>query len=74
MKQDKLTEKQKIIIEQMKKNPRITQWELSIILDVNTRTIERNVKILKDKGMIKRLGPRYKSIDRRWEVLRTPDS
>jgi len=67
-------ERQKIIIEEMRKNPQITQWELSCILDVNTRTVERHVNKLKKKGFIKRLGPRYKSVDRRWEVLIVPDS
>ena len=56
----------------MKKNPRITQWELSIILNVASSTIELHVKKLKEKGFIRRIGPHYRSIDRRWEVLKQP--
>lgn len=72
MKKDELTETQKTIIEQMRKNPRITQWELCRILGINTTSVCRNVKKLKRLGFVRRIGPRYKSIDRYWEVLKQP--
>jgi len=70
MEQDKLTENQKTIIKEMDKNPRITQWELSVVMHLDESTVRKNIRILKLKGIVRRLGPRYKSVDRRWEVLK----
>lgn len=40
----------------MKDSPSITQATLARLLDVNIRTIQRNIKILIDKGVIRRIG------------------
>lgn len=68
-----LTENQKRIIEEMRKNPRITHWELGRIIGIGADNITRNVRILKLKGLVRRIGPWYKSVDRYWEVLPTPE-
>ena len=70
MDKEKLTENQKKIIEEMRKNPRITLWELSIIINMNESNIQKNVRKLREKGIIRRIGPHYRSVDRRWEVLK----
>lgn len=70
MEEVKLNETQKGIIEEMKKNPQVTYWELSMKLNRNESNIGRNIRLLRLMGVIRRLGPRYKSVDRRWEVLK----
>lgn len=52
----KLTETQKSIINLMLDSPTITQETLSRLLAVNIRTIQRNIKTLTEKGLIKRTG------------------
>ena len=56
IKNDKLTEIQNSIIGLMLDSPTITQDTLSRILDVNIRTIQRNIKTLIDIGLIERTG------------------
>lgn len=52
----KLTKTQKSIINLILDSPTITQETLSKLLDVSTRTIQRNIKILIEMGLIKRTG------------------
>lgn len=47
---------QRKILEIISKNEKITQKEISTILDVSTRTIERNINILKKKKVLERIG------------------
>lgn len=56
LKHNKFTEIQNAIINLMKDSPSITQATLARLLDVNIRTIQRNIKILIDKGVIRRIG------------------
>lgn len=51
-----LTETQKSIINLMLDRPTITQAILSKLLDVNIRTVQRNIKILIEMGLIERTG------------------
>ena len=51
-----LTETQKSIISLMNDSPTITQDILSRILNVNIRTVQRNIKILLEMGLIERIG------------------
>lgn len=53
---DNLTEIQNSIIGLMLDSPTITQETLSRLLDVNIRTVQRNIKILIEKGLIERTG------------------
>lgn len=51
-----LTETQNNIIGLMLDSPTITQETLARLLDVNIRTIQRNIKILMDIGLVERTG------------------
>ena len=51
-----LTETQKSIINLMSDSPTITQEVLSKLLGINIRTVQRNIKILIEKGLIERTG------------------
>ena len=48
--------RQSIIVEAIKTNPRISMSELSVLLNVNQKTIKRDIEKLKAKGAIKRNG------------------
>lgn len=52
----KLNKTQRKIIELMKNNPNITIEEMAKNAGVETRTIERNIKTLKEKGIVDRIG------------------
>ena len=71
--EEELSKNQKRIIEEIRKNPQITHWELGMIIGIGTDNVTRNVRILKLKGLVRRHGPHYKSVDRYWEVLPTPE-
>jgi len=45
------------IFKAIKDNPKITQNELTKITDLTRRGIEWNLSKLKEKGIIKRIGP-----------------
>ena len=52
----KLNKTQRKIIELMKNNPNITIEEMAKYVCVETRTIERNIKTLKEKEIVDRVG------------------
>lgn len=54
----KLSDKQLKIIAILKKNPYCTIKNLSESLEINHSTVERNIKKLKDNGIIQRIGAR----------------
>lgn len=56
---------QEKIIELIRKNPNITQAEMAEVLDLTRDGIAYNVKILKEKGIIERIGPTKNGI---WEI------
>jgi len=45
------------IIDLIRDNAEISMLELSKILNVNHKTIKRDIQTLKDKGLIERIGP-----------------
>ena len=51
-----LSEREKIILEEIKQNPKITQNELSQIIGISPKNIRIYIKKLKDKGFLKRIG------------------
>lgn len=53
---DELTHNQTIIIENIKNTPSITAGELANIVGISKRKIEENIKKLKEKEKIKRVG------------------
>ena len=55
------------ILEEMKKNPKITADELSEILSINLRNTKKNIEKIKEKGLIKRVGSRKTG---HWEVMK----
>lgn len=67
--EEKLTEIEKKIIEELKKDPKISQWKLSIKLNRNEANIRRHMRILKLVGILRRVGPNHK--DGHWEIIET---
>ena len=61
----KISEKQKKIILLLKEDPYCTIKEISDKLDVNHSTVERNIKKLRENGIIERVGARK---DGKWIV------
>ena len=61
-----LSETQKNIMELIQKNNRITQMDITNNLGINKTTVMRNLKILKEKNIIKRIGSNKKG---QWKIL-----
>jgi predicted HTH transcriptional regulator len=55
-KNNNLSEIQNSIVSLIEDSPTITQESLAKMLDVNIRTIQRNIKALLDSGVIERIG------------------
>ena len=53
----KVTENQSLILKGMKKDNQITARILSEIVWISERKIKENIKLLKNKGLLKRIGP-----------------
>ena len=53
----KVTENQKRILEEVRKNKSVTTNELSVIIGISVRKIKENIKKLKDKDLLGRVGP-----------------
>ena len=56
---------QEKIINLIKKNPAVTQVEMAKMLDMTRDGISYNIKILKEKGIIKRVGSTKNGI---WKI------
>ncbi len=56
MQDKKLGENRLIIIKLMKKKKQISIPELSKLIGISTTAIEKNIKYLKEKNVIKRVG------------------
>ena len=59
-------ENQKKILEAIQKNNQATISDLSKILRISTTSVEKNIAKLKQKGILKRVGPDKGG---RWEVM-----
>ena len=66
MSETKLTERQQKILNLVKENPAITGKQMSEILSVSQRTIERDLSALQKLGVMKREG---KDNDGKWIVV-----
>ncbi len=53
---EKVTENQKKILQQMAQNPCISSRELGEIIGISDRKVRENIRKLKDKGVIRRVG------------------
>ena len=58
---------QEKIINLIKKNPSITQVEMAKALDLTRDGISYNIKVLKEKGVIERVGSTKNGI---WKILK----
>ncbi|MDW7777172.1 MAG: helix-turn-helix domain-containing protein [Methanosarcinales archaeon] len=54
---EKLTENQKMILELIKKDPHISKNEMSNVIGIRTSSIDKNIKTLKNKMYLERIGP-----------------
>lgn len=63
----KVTDKQKMILEEIKKDRFVTARHLAMIMGISERKIKENIKKLKDKGLLKRIGPNKGGY---WEILK----
>lgn len=63
---EKVTENQEVILGEMRNNPHITADELSKIVGISPRKIKENIKKLKVKDLIRRIGSAKGG---HWEVL-----
>ena len=63
----KLTKNQEKIVEVIKQKQTVTAKELSLIVGINVRNIEKNLKKLKKKGLLKRVGPARGG---HWEIIK----
>ena len=62
-----VTENEKYIIEQIIKNPNISQKDIAIETNIPYRTVQRTISILKDKGIIERVGSKKLGY---WKILK----
>lgn len=63
---ERFSESEQKILNELIKHPYITQMQLSEILGISKRSIIKNMKNLKDKNKIKRIGSDRKGY---WEIL-----
>lgn len=61
-----LSENQKEILNAIKRDRKITQKKLSAIVGINEKNIRNNINFLKNKGMVRRIGPDKGG---HWEIL-----
>jgi ATP-dependent DNA helicase RecG len=64
---ERLTENQRKILEAILENPQISAKKLSVLVGISSRKIEENISKLKEKGLLKRIGPDKGG---HWEVLK----
>lgn len=51
-----ITDNEKNIIKMIIKNPNISQKDIAIETNIPYRTVQRTISVLKDKGIIERVG------------------
>lgn len=66
VKEQKVTENQRQILETIMKNPHITALELAGIFGISERKTKENIKKLKGKALLRRIGPDKGG---HWEVI-----
>ncbi len=63
---EKVNERQRVIISSVSSNPRITQVELATMLGISIVHVNKNMKKLQSMGIIRRVGPDKGG---HWEVV-----
>lgn len=53
---EKSSEKNEVIIAAIKRNPNVTASEIAMELGISSRAIEKRIRILREKGVIRRIG------------------
>jgi len=69
---EKLTENQKMILELIKKDPHISKNEMSNVIGIRTSSIDKNIKTLKDKMHLERIGPAKGGYWKLIKIIDTP--
>ncbi len=64
---EKFTDNQNMILVEIEKNPVVTVQQLSEILHITPRNVQKNIAILRDKGLIQRVGPDKGG---HWEIVK----
>lgn len=64
---ENLEQKEKDILDIIMKNSKITQKEIAEQLNISIRQVSRKLKLLKEKGIIKRMGSDRKGF---WEIIK----
>jgi ATP-dependent DNA helicase RecG len=54
---EKVTENQKRILKEIRKDKYTTAQKLSLAVGISRRKVQENIKKLKEKGLLKRVGP-----------------
>jgi len=63
---EKLSEKQKIILSLIRKNPGISKKQIAIKGKLSKKSVEYNIRKLKKRGILKRTGPAKGG---HWEIV-----
>lgn len=63
---EKLTRIEKLILDIILENPKITQVNIATRLETTPKTIQRGIATLKEKGIIKRIGSNKKGY---WKIM-----
>jgi ATP-dependent DNA helicase RecG len=63
---EKLSRKQRIIIDLIKQNPAISKKMIEKKADLSKKSVEYNIKKLKKMGLLKRVGPSKRG---HWEII-----
>ena len=63
----KLTDKQKMILDLIIKNPSISKKEMAEAIGIRPSSIDKNITTLKQKGYLKRVGPAKGG---HWELIK----
>ena len=63
---ESLTDNQKIIVSEMRKNPSVSKAELGVLLGIHSSNVDRNIQKLRHMGLIVRVGPAKGG---HWEVV-----
>jgi ATP-dependent DNA helicase RecG len=58
-----------LILAEMKTNPKISGAQLAELLDISTTAVEKNIKQLREDGLVKRVG----GTRGHWEVIESDE-
>ena len=50
-------DKNRMIIEAMQQDPKVSAVKIAILLGISSRSVEKRIKVMRENGMIRRIGP-----------------